>query len=73
MQQEWREGQKGTDSDGSGAYTKGPGTTYLYLANTWEVGHGSRVSEGVVWRWGERGGLFWGSHSNFFGRNALLG
>ena len=31
------------------------------------MGHGSRVSEGVVWWWGERGGLFWGSHLNFFG------
>ena len=48
-QQKWREGQKGMDSDGSGAYTKGPSTTYLYPANTWEVGHESRVSEGVVW------------------------
>ena len=27
-QQEWHEGQKGTGSDESGAYTKGPGTTY---------------------------------------------
>ena len=72
-QQKWREGQKGMDSDGSGAYTKGLSTTYLYPANTWEVGHESRVSEGVVWQWWERRGLFWGSHSNFFGRNVLLG
>ena len=42
----------------SGACTKGEGTTYLYPTNTWEVGHGSRYSEGVVWWWGERGGLF---------------
>ena len=47
-QQKWHEGQKGTDSDRSEAYTKGPGTTYLYSANRWEVGHGLRVSEGVV-------------------------
>ena len=32
----------------SGACTKGQGITYLYLANTWEVGHKSRYSEGVV-------------------------
>ena len=31
--------RKGTDSDGSGAYTQDLGTTYLYLANTWEVVH----------------------------------
>ena len=35
--------------------------------NTWEVGHRSRVLEGVVWRWGEGEGLFRGSCSNFFG------
>ena len=40
--------KKGTDSDESGAYTKSLGTTYLYPTNTWEVGHGSRVSKGVV-------------------------
>ena len=57
-QQEWREGQKGMDSNRSEAYIKGPGTTYLYPANTWEVGHGSRVSKSMVWRWRERGGLF---------------
>ena len=39
----------------SGACTKGQGTTYLYPANTWEVGHWSRYSEGMVWRWGENG------------------
>ena len=31
-----------------GACIKGQGTTYLYLTNTWEVGHESRVSEDVV-------------------------
>ena len=41
--------RKGTDSDGSGAYTQGPITTYLYPTNTSEVGRESRVSEGVVW------------------------
>ena len=38
-----REGQKIMDSDGSGAYTQGSSTTYLYLANTGEVGHESEV------------------------------
>ena len=47
-QQKWCECQKGTNSNRSGAYTKGPGTTYLYPANRWEVGHGSRVSKVVV-------------------------
>ena len=46
------------DSDGSRAYTKGLGTTYLHLANTWEVDHESRVLKGVVWWWEERGSLF---------------
>ena len=54
-QQKWCEGQKETNLDGVGACTKGQGTTYLYLVNTWEVGHGPRHSEGVVWRWGENG------------------
>ena len=53
-----REGQKIMDSDGSGAYTQGSSTTYLYLANTGEVGHESEVWKGVVWRWGERGAYF---------------
>ena len=35
--------RKVMDSDGSKAYTQGLGTTYLYLANTGEVGHGLRV------------------------------
>ena len=39
----------------SGACTKGQWTTYLYLSNTWEVGHESRYPEGVVWQWRERG------------------
>ena len=42
----------------NGACTKGQGTTYLYPANTWEVGHESRYSKGVVWRWRKSGGLF---------------
>lgn len=50
--------RKGTDSDGSRAYTQGPFTTYLYPINTQEVGHGSRISKGVVWWQGEREGLF---------------
>ena len=39
----------------SGACIKGQDIPYLYPANTWEVGHGSRYSEGVVWWWGEEG------------------
>ena len=35
--------RKVMDSDGSGAYTQGPSTTYLYPANIGKVGHGSRV------------------------------
>jgi len=35
--------RKAMDSDGSGACTQGLDTTYLYLANTGEVGHGSEV------------------------------
>ena len=30
-------------SKGSGTYTQGSGTTYLYLANTRDVGHESEV------------------------------
>ena len=43
------------DSYGSGAHTQVLGTTYLYPANTREVGHGSEVKKGVVWWWGEGG------------------
>ena len=46
------------DSYGSGAYTQGSDTIYLYPVNTEEVGHGSEVREGVVWRWGEGGAYF---------------
>ena len=35
--------RKVMDLDRSGACTQGLGTTYLYLANTGEVGHGSEV------------------------------
>ena len=42
--------KKAMDSYGSGAHTQGSGTTYLYPANTGEVGHGSEVRKGVVWR-----------------------
>ena len=38
----------------SGAHAR-PSTTYLYLANTGEVGHRSKVRKGVVWWWGEGG------------------
>ena len=40
--------RKAMDSYGSGAYIQGLGTTYLYQANTGEVGHGSEVRKGVV-------------------------
>ena len=53
--------KKAMDSYGSEAHTQGSGTTYLYPANTREVGHVSEVRMGVVWRWGEGGSLFWGS------------
>ena len=39
-------------------YAQGSGTTYLYPANTEEVGHRSEVREGVVWQWGETGAYF---------------
>jgi len=45
----------------------------MYLANTGVVGHGSEIREGMVWQWGERGSLFWGSCSNSFGGYVLLG
>ena len=59
--------RKVTDSDRSGAYTQSPSTAYLYPANTWELGHGSRVSKGGWW-WGEKRSLFWGFRSNFLGK-----
>ena len=50
--------RKVIDSYGSRARTQGLGTTYLYPANTREVGHGSKVRESVFWRWGEKESLF---------------
>ena len=50
--------RKAMDSYGSGACTQGLDTTYLYPTKTGEVGHGSEVKEGVVWRWGEEGAYF---------------
>ena len=41
--------RKVMDLYGSGARTQGSSTTYLYRANTEEVGHGSEVREGLVW------------------------
>ena len=41
--------RKEMNSYGSGARTQGSGTTYLYPTNTWEVGHGSEVRQGMVW------------------------
>ena len=55
------------DSYGSGVHTQGSSTTYLYPANTGEVGHGSEVREVVVWQWGEEG-----AYSRVLAR-ALLG
>ena len=40
--------RKAMDLYESGARTQGSGTTYLYLANTREVGYGSEVRERVV-------------------------
>ena len=42
--------RKVMDLYGSGACIQGSGTTNLYLANIREVGHGSEVRRGVVWR-----------------------
>jgi len=36
-------------------HAQGSGTTYLYPTNTGEMGHGSKVREGVVWQWEEGG------------------
>jgi len=54
-------------------HTQGSGTTNLYSANTTVVGHRSEVREGMVWQWVEGESLFWGSRSNSFGKNVLLG
>ena len=54
-------------------HAQGSSTTNLYPANTGVVGNESEVSEGMVWQWGEGGSLFWGSCSNSFGGNVLLG
>ena len=37
---------------------QGPSTTNLYPANIGVVDHGSKVSEGMIWRWGEGGAYF---------------
>ena len=54
-------------------HAQNSGTTHLYPANIGAMGHGLEVREGMVWQWGEGGNLFWGSRSNFFGENVLLG
>ena len=46
------------DSYGSRACTQGSSTTYLYPANTGEVGHRSKVIEDMVWQWREGGAYF---------------
>ena len=51
--------KKVMDLDGSGAYTQDLGTTYLYLANTWEVA----TSQGYQRVWsggGEKEGVYFG-------------
>ena len=45
--------KKVMESYGSGACTQGLNTTYMYLADTGEVGHELEVREGMVWQWGE--------------------
>ena len=63
------------DSYGSRARTQGSGTTYLYPANTGEVGHRSEVrgKRGCGLAVGRKGSLFWGSRLSSFGENVLLG
>ena len=39
-------------------HTQGPSTTNLYPANIGVVDHESKVSEGMIWRWGEGGANF---------------
>ena len=65
--------RKVVDLDRSGVWTQGLGITYLYLANIGEVDHRSEVWDGVVWRWGEGGSLFWSSRSNSFGEKCPAG
>ena len=68
----WVKAKKVMDSDGSEAYTQDLGTTYLYPANTGEVGHGSRVWKVVVYRWGERGAYFGVPAQTSLERNVML-
>ena len=53
-------------------HMQGPSTTNLYPANTRVVGYGSEVREGMSGG-RERDSLFWGSHSDSFRRDVLLG
>ena len=55
------------DLYGSGAHTQGLDTTYLYLVNIGEVGHGLEVKEGVVWQWREGGAYFGVPTQTFLG------
>ena len=48
-------------------HAQGSNTTYLYLANIWEVGHEFEVREGVVWQLGEGGSLFGVPTQTFLG------
>ena len=54
-------------------HAQGLGTTNLYSANIGVVGHKSEVRKGMVWQWEEGESIFWGSRSNSFGGNVLLG
>ena len=65
--------RKAMDSYGSGACTQGSSTTYLYLANTGEVGHESEVRGGVVWWWRERRAYFGVPTQAFFGGKCPTG
>ena len=48
--QKWREGQKETNTGRVKHAQRTKTPPILYPTNTWKVGHGSRYSEGVIWR-----------------------
>ena len=59
--------RKVMDLDGSGAFTQGSSTAYLYLANIGEVGHGQRYER--VWSSGGEKGV---PAQTLLGKNVLL-
>ena len=65
--------RKSMDLYGSETRTQGLGITYMYLANTREVGHGLVVRESVVWQWGEGGANFGVPAQTLLGEMYLLG